>query len=464
MPIRLYNTLSRRKELFKPIDPRRVTLYVCGPTVYNYAHIGNARPPVVFDLLSRLLRRHYHRVIYARNITDVDDKIIDAAREQNVAINEITDFYTRAYRRDMAGLGVTAPDIEPCATDHMEQMVNMIEQLTKDGHAYESEGHVLFEVSTFPGYGELSGRSLDDMLAGARVEIASYKRAPADFVLWKPSSDEQPGWDSPWGRGRPGWHIECSAMSEAHLGETIDIHGGGNDLKFPHHENERAQSVCAHAGKAFANYWVHNGFVTMNSDKMSKSVGNVVTVHDLLKQYPGEVLRLVLMSAHYRQPLDWSKQAINQAGNQLDRIYRALEGLAGIEVPTGEIEPPVALLEALEDDLNTPRALSVLSTLVSDANNAKTPGQRQTAKASLLAAGDLLGLLQEDPCQWLKGQASQPTGGKLDEASIDEWVAKRSRARKDRNFAESDRIRDFLNEHGVVLDDKPEGSRWRFER
>jgi cysteinyl-tRNA synthetase len=464
MSIKLYNTLTRRKEVFKPIDAQRVTMYVCGPTVYNYAHIGNARPPVVFDLLSRLLRRHYRQVVYARNITDVDDKIMNAARKQDVAISEITDFFANAYRADMAQLGVIPPDIEPCATDHIDEMVGMIEQLIKDGHAYESESHVLFEVSTFPGYGELSGRCLDDLQVGARVEVADYKRAPADFVLWKPSSEEQPGWHSPWGRGRPGWHLECSAMSEAHLGDTIDIHGGGNDLKFPHHENERAQSICAHAGKPFANYWVHNGFVTMNSDKMSKSEGNVVTVHELLNQYPGEVLRLVLMTAHYRQPLDWSEEAINQAGNQLDRIYRALDGLTRIEVPADLIEPPAPLLEALEDDLNTPKALSVLSTLVSDANNAETPKQQQTAKAALLAAGELLGLLQEDPGQWLKGQAPQSTGAKLDETSIDEWVAKRTQARNDRDFAESDRIRDFLNEHGIVLDDGPDGSRWRFER
>ena len=464
MPIRLYNTLTRRKQLFEPIDPDRITLYVCGPTVYNYAHIGNARPPVVFDLLTRLLRRHYPRVIYARNITDVDDKIIKAAEQQNVAISEITDFFTKAYRADMAGLGVMPPDLEPCATDHMGEMIAMIEQLIKTDHAYESEHHVLFAVDSYPDYGTLSGRCLDEMLDGARVEVAQYKRAAADFVLWKPSSDQQPGWDSPWGRGRPGWHIECSAMSKAHLGETIDIHGGGNDLKFPHHENERAQSVCAHGGKPFANYWVHNGFVTLDNDKMSKSLGNVVTVHELLQRYPGEVLRLVLMSAHYRQPLDWSEEAIKQAGKQLDRIYRALDRLSKIEPPAEPIDPPAALLEALEDDLNTPKALSVLSALVTDANNAKTPGQQQTAKASLLAAGELLGLLQEDPGQWLKGQTPQSTGADLKESTIDQWVAKRSQARKDRDFAESDRIRDFLAEHGIVLDDGPNETRWRFDR
>jgi cysteinyl-tRNA synthetase len=464
MSIRLFNTLTRNKEEFQPLDPERVTMYVCGPTVYNYAHIGNARPPVVFDLLNRLLRRHYPQVVYARNITDVDDKIMDAAREQSVPIEQISDFYAEAYRQDMAGLGVTPPDIEPCATGHMGEMIAMIEQLVSEGHAYSSQGHVLFDVSTFPEYGKLSGRSVEDMLAGARVEVAKYKTDPADFILWKPSSADQPGWDSPWGRGRPGWHIECSAMSETHLGDTLDIHGGGNDLKFPHHENERAQSICAHGGKPFARYWVHNGFVTMDKDKMSKSLGNVVTVHELLKQYPGEVLRLVLMSAHYRQPLDWSEEAITQAGNQLDRVYRALDSLSDIELAEDQISTPQGIMEALEDDLNTPKALSVLSRLVSEANNANSPEQRIACKAALLGAGEMLGLLQQSPADWLKGQAPDTGAAEMDEATIEEWLAKRSQARADRDFAESDRIRDLLREQGIALDDGPDGTRWRFDR
>ena len=314
----LYNTLKRKKQAFVPQDKNRVTMYACGPTVYNYAHIGNARPAVIFDLLYRLLAATYPNVIYARNITDVDDKINAAAAEQQVPIEVISKRYTQAYHQDMAALGVGMPTIEPRATDHIPQMIKMIKQLIESGHAYATEGHVLFSIESYDQYGALSGRDLREMVAGARVEVADFKKHPGDFVLWKPSVDPQPGWDSPWGWGRPGWHLECSVMSEEHLGDTIDIHGGGQDLVFPHHENEIAQSVCAHGGKTFARYWMHNGFVTFNKRKMSKSLGNTLVVHILLKHTRGEVLRYLLLSAHYRQPLDWSEEALTRAQRTQD--------------------------------------------------------------------------------------------------------------------------------------------------
>lgn len=375
MTLRLYNTLTRAKEAFTPIDPANVRLYVCGPTVYDYAHIGNARPVVVFDVLTRLLRHRYgaEHVTYVRNITDVDDKIIAAARDSGEPIDRITARTAEAYASDMAALGALPPDREPRATAHIPQMVAMIERLIAAGHAYAAEGHVLFGVPSWSDYGRLSRRPRDEQIAGARIEVAPYKRDPADFVLWKPSTDDMPGWDSPWGRGRPGWHIECSAMAETHLGETFDIHGGGMDLIFPHHENEIAQSTCAHGGASMANYWMHNGFLTIDDEKMSKSLGNFHTVHDLLKTWPGEAIRLVLLSAHYRQPLDFSEDALREARRRLDRFYSALRDTdwAADDSETGaDAEPDARILAALEDDLNTAETLSVLSERLDALNDA----------------------------------------------------------------------------------------------
>ncbi|MEM1082010.1 MAG: cysteine--tRNA ligase, partial [Pseudomonadota bacterium] len=367
MAVRLYNTLTRSKERFVPINPERVTMYVCGPTVYNFAHIGNARPAVIFDLLFKLLQRHYAQVVYARNITDVDDKINQAAAEQGVPIGDITQHFTQVYRDDMAALGVGKPSVEPQATEHMDEIIEMIERLIDNNHAYAAEGHVMFDVTSHPDYGELSRRDRREMIAGARVEVAPYKKNPGDFVLWKHSVDPQPGWPSPWGHGRPGWHIECSAMSAAHLGEVIDIHAGGQDLMFPHHENEIAQSRCAHGTGEFARYWLHNGFVTADKRKMSKSLGNTLTVHALLKLWPGEALRYVLLSAHYRQPLDWSDQALQQAVSTLDRLYRTL---AQQSLDGASAAPDPGVIDALEDDLNTPAALARINQLARAAMHA----------------------------------------------------------------------------------------------
>ena len=458
MQLRLHNSLTRRTEAFAPADPARVTMYVCGPTVYNYVHIGNARPPVVFGLLARLLRRLYPNVVYARNITDVDDKINAAAKDAGVPIEAITGRYTQAYVDDMGRLGADAPDVTPHATLHIGPIVAMCEQLIARGHAYAAEGHVLFDVASFPDYGRLSGRSTDDMIAGARVEVAPYKKNPADFVLWKPSTPDLPGWDSPWGRGRPGWHIECSAMAEAHLGETIDIHAGGNDLLFPHHENEVAQSTCAHGGKAFARFWLHNGMLTFDGRKMSKSLGNVVVLHDLLERHPAEVLRFLLLKAHYRQPLDWSDSALAQARATLDGWYTVLRDLAGVDVPDGERIAPPDVEAALCDDLNTPEAFAVLAGLATAARAATTPDGRRGAKAALLGAADLLGLLQLDPETWFK----QATGAAaIDEAEVQRLVDARAAAKRARDFAEADRIRDALLAIGVVIEDTAQGPRWK---
>jgi cysteinyl-tRNA synthetase len=451
MPISLYNSLSRRTEPFSPLNPDRVTMYLCGPTVYNYVHIGNARGPVVFDVLVRLLRRHFPKVVYARNITDVDDKINAAAQAQGVGISTITDRFTQAYREDMAGLGIAPPDLEPHATDHIQAIIRMIEQLIDGGHAYAAEGHVLFDVSSYPDYGKLSGRDTEELIAGARVEVAPYKKNPTDFVLWKPSTPDLPGWPSPWSLGRPGWHIECSAMSAAHLGETIDIHAGGIDLLFPHHENEVAQSTCAHGGKVFARWWMHNGMLTFDGRKMSKSLGNVLLIHELLKAQPAEALRLRLISGHYRQPLDWSDGAIAQAVSTLDGWYRVLRDLAGIELPDGDLPVPERVEAALCDDLNTPQALAELSQL---ADQARMNGNAE-AKAALLGGGALLGLLQQSPEAWFKrGESS------VDEARIEDLLQQRQAARANRNFARADAIRDELCAMGIAIEDGAQGTRW----
>ena len=458
MPLRLHNNLTRRIEDFVPRDPARVTMYVCGPTVYDYVHIGNARPPVVFGLLARLLKRHYPAVVYVRNITDVEDKINAAAKAAGVPIETITTRYTAAYVEDMAQLGADTPDIAPLATAHMPQIIAMCERLVAGGHAYVAEGHVLFDVASFPDYGKLSGRSPEDMIAGARVEVAPYKRNPADFVLWKPSTPDLPGWDSPWGRGRPGWHIECSAMAAAHLGETIDIHAGGNDLLFPHHENEVAQSTCAHDGKVFARYWLHNGMLTFDGRKMSKSLGNVLVLHELLGKHPPEVLRALLLKAHYRQPLDWSATTLQQTRAMLDGWYGVLRDLADIEVPAADLGVPQDLENALLDDLNTPEAFAVVAGLAATARAARSVAEKTGAKAALLGAGALLGILQQDPEAWFKQAAPDST---IDEAEVRCLVEARSIAKAARDFAESDRIRDQLLAMGVIVEDTPQGPRWK---
>ncbi|ASK92045.1 cysteine--tRNA ligase [Xanthomonas citri pv. vignicola] len=472
MSLRLHNNLTRRVEPFAPLDPSSPTLYVCGPTVYNYAHIGNARGPVVFDVLAAVLRRRYGALRYARNITDVDDKINAAAQAQGVPISTITDRFAAIYRQDMAALGVVPPDIEPEATAHIPQIVAMIEQLIANGHAYAAEGHVLFSVSSFDGYGKLSRRDPDEMLAGARVDVAPYKRDPGDFVLWKPSSDDLPGWESPWGRGRPGWHIECSAMAAAHLGPTIDIHAGGVDLQFPHHENEIAQSECAHGGATFARFWLHNGMLNFSGAKMSKSLGNIETVHELIARHPPEALRYALLSAHYRQPLDWSDGLIEQAKNTLDRLYGTLRDLAALETESGgdvaiSKTIPAEVESALDDDLNTPLALSVMASIASDARALRSElmhsgqasarmAQLQAARAKLLGAGVALGLLQQDPAAWFS--RGTDVG---DDARITALVEERSAAKKAKDFARADAIRKQLADEGIVLEDTPQGVRWK---
>ena len=456
MSLSLYNTLTRRVEPFAPLDPASPTMYVCGPTVYNYVHIGNARGPVVFGVLAAALRRRYGGLRYARNITDVDDKINAAAKELGTPISTITDRYAAAYREDMAALGVSgefAPDMEPEATKHIAQIVAMIERLVADGHAYAAEGHVLFAVASFAGYGKLSRRDPEEMLAGARVDVAPYKRDPGDFVLWKPSTDDLPGWDSPWGRGRPGWHIECSAMAEAHLGDTIDIHAGGIDLQFPHHENEVAQSECAHGGVTFARWWLHNGMLNFGGAKMAKSVGNIQRVHDLLREHPPEALRYALLSAHYRQPLEWSDALIEQSVRTLDRLYGTLRDLADADatpmVPTG-------IEAALDDDLNTPQALAEIARLAGEARKATSPMDRTMLKSQLLGAGLVLGLLQQDPAEWFARGASSD-----DDARIQMLVDERNAAKLARDFARADAIRDQLAAEGILLEDTPAGVRWK---
>jgi len=450
-----YNTLTRQQEPFVPLDPANVRMYVCGPTVYDRAHIGNARPVVVFDVLYRLLKSLYPRVTYVRNITDVDDKIMAAAKERGIAIDTLTTETTAMYHADMAALNALPPDVEPRATQHIPQMIAMIERLIESGNAYAADGHVLFNVPSMANYGKLSRRSLKEMIAGARVEVAPYKKDPADFVLWKPSTSDQPGWDSPWGRGRPGWHIECSAMSEAHLGETFDIHGGGLDLIFPHHENEIAQSTCAHHGKPFVKVWLHNGFLSVNGEKMSKSLGNFFTVRDLLAKAPGEAIRLCLLSAHYRAPLDWTDGALSQARQVLDRLYGALRQV-GPDPVAAKI--PAAVQAALEDDINTPKAIAELHELAGRLNKA-SGAERNALAADLRAGGAVLGLLQADSETWFKWQPEAGAG--LTDAAIEDLIARRNDAKKARNFTEADRLRDDLKANGVALEDTATGTKWR---
>jgi cysteinyl-tRNA synthetase len=440
--LRLHNSLSRTKEIFAPLDPGHVRLYVCGPTVYDLPHVGNARPVVVYDTLVRLLRRIYPRVTYVRNITDVDDKINARAAASGESIASVTARTTADYHADMAALGANPPDVEPRATEHIAQMITIAQKLIASGNAYEAEGHVLFAVPNFAQYGALSGRSRDELIAGARIDVAPYKRDPGDFVLWKPSPPELPGWDSPWGRGRPGWHIECSAMSWAHLGESFDIHGGGNDLIFPHHENEVAQSLCAFPGSRFAKYWLHNGMLRINGEKMSKSLGNFFTVREVLAKWPGEVIRLLLLHGHYRAPIEFSEALLAECKGTLDRFYRALERHPGSTAPM-----PAPVLDALCDDLNTPLAISAMHALA----DAALAGDA-TAAGGLRAAGEVLGVLSMDPEAWFRGG---------DSAWIDEAIAARLAARRARDFARADAIRAELTAQGIVLEDGPAGTIWR---
>jgi len=457
MTIFLHDTLQGKKLPFEPRKEGEVTMYLCGPTVYNYAHIGNARPAVVFDLLSRVLRCRF-KLKFARNITDIDDKINQAAIDTGRSIGEVTEQYIKAYNEDMSALGVLPPDIEPHATEHVDEMIAMITTLIDKGFAYEAEGHVLFDVAANPDYGKLSKRDLREMIAGARIEVAPYKRSAQDFVMWKPSTPELPGWDSPWGRGRPGWHIECSAMAEKHLGRTIDIHGGGQDLVFPHHENEMAQSTCVHDGEPFANYWVHNGFLSMDSTKMSKSLGNVLLVRDLVKVVPGEVIRLALLSAHYRQPLNWSGETVEESRRMLDRFYGAVRGVAISDEVRAAAAPPDALLEALEDDLNTPKALAEMFALAKQINKATDAEEKAGLAASLLAAGEIMGLVKQDPEAWFAGASADD---EMSADDIDALLKAREEARANRDFATADGIRDKLADAGISIEDGPDGTRWR---
>ena len=478
MQLRFQDSASRRKVEFTPIDPGNVRLYVCGPTVYDLAHLGNARPVIVFDVLARLLRRLFPRVTYVRNITDVDDKINARSRESGEPIGAITARTTADFHADMAALGALPPDVEPRATETIAEMVTLIGRLIASGHAYAAEGHVLFSVPSFPGYGKLSGRDPEEMLAGARIEVAPYKRDPGDFVLWKPSEEGLPGWDSPWGRGRPGWHIECSAMSWKFLGESFDIHGGGHDLLFPHHENELAQSLCAFPGSRFAALWMHNGMLRVEGEKMSKSLGNFRTVRDILAHgsWAGEAFRLLLLRTHYRSELDYTEERLHDAKGELDDHYALLARLPEAPAPEPELAARLAAwaLEPLGDDLNTPLALARLRDLRALGNLGAVGGsasvvlgrvgldalpQPATAATALREAAGVLGLLGSDPVAWRQGGTG---GGAADgTAEIEAAIAARLAARKARDWAEADRIRDDLAAQGVVLEDGPQGTTWR---
>ncbi len=463
MKLYIHDTLKREKVEFVPRNPSRVTLYVCGPTVYSYAHIGNARPVVVFDTLYRLLRHLYGEahVVYARNITDVDDKINKAAMDQGVGIDVITNRFAEIYNADMATLGALRPTLEPRVTHNMDAIIKQIGEIVANGHAYAAEGHVLFDVESFKDYGQLSNRSVDDMIAGARVEVAPYKKNAQDFVLWKPSKPGEPVWDSPWGPGRPGWHIECSAMIEANLGLPIDIHGGGHDLIFPHHENEIAQGVCAQHGHdhdaEYARYWMHNGFLTLDAEKMSKSLGNVKLVHDLIKEVPGEVIRLALLSAHYRGPLDWTGELIAQTQSRLDGLYGTLRKVKDVAVQ--DVVVPQAVMDALCDDLNTPRALAELSSLAKAIDTAESDTARSMAKSNLLAAAGVLGLLQGDADAWFTSGASEELA-----AQVEALLAERIAAREAKNWPEADRIRKVIDDLGIVVMDSPTGATWKLKK
>ena len=433
MTLKFYNSLTRSRDEFKPINAENVRMYACGPTVYDYAHIGNARPIIVFDVLFRLLRHVYGKdhVTYVRNITDVDDKINARAEREGISIAEVTERTTEQFHADIAALGVLEPTVEPRATAHIKQMIDMVSALIEKGHAYEADGHVLFDVPSMPDYGQLSNRNRDEMIAGARVEVASYKKDPTDFILWKPSTGNEPGWDSPWGYGRPGWHLECSAMSAKYLGETFDIHAGGIDLQFPHHENEIAQSRCSHGTDVMANVWLHNGFLQVEGEKMSKSLGNFLTIHGLLEYWPGEVLKFNMLRTHYRQPIDWTEKGLEESLTILQRLYDKCAEATTV---------PATIIDALSDDLNTPKAIAELHQITD-------PGE-------IAAALNLMGF----SCDTAKITKSQ---GNIDEAKINALIESRNQARADKNWAESDRIRDELDAMGIELKDGPEGTIWK---
>lgn len=453
MKLYVSNTMTRTKEEFIPLDEKHVRMYVCGPTVYDRAHIGNARPIIVFDTLYRLLKYLYPKVTYVRNITDVDDKIIKKSQESGEPINVITEKTTCFFHEDISHLNVLNPDVEPKATAHIQDMIALVQRLVDNGHAYVAEGHVLFSVESMPTYGRLSKKSMKELRAGARVEVAPYKKDPADFVLWKPSDANQPGWDSPWGFGRPGWHLECSAMSSKYLGETFDIHGGGLDLIFPHHENEIAQSCCAFGHDFYAKYWMHNGHLMVNGEKMSKSLGNFFTIREILDQVPGEAFRLYTLGTHYHQPLNWMADGLKQAKGTMDRFYTALRNTPDVDL--SDAKPAEEVIEALCDDLNTPKAISVLHALATQLNKDKSAETKKT----LLASAQLMGLLYQDAEEWFKNQSAEE--GSLSEADILALIQKRADARKAKDFATADAVRKELADKGVVIEDTPNGTQWK---
>ena len=456
----LHNTLGNKKEEFVPLNKEHIKIYACGPTVYDYAHIGNARMAVVNDLLVRFLKTIFPKVTYVSNITDIDDKIIATSQENNIPINILTEKFTKIYNKDMATLGVNLPDIQPKATDHIQEMIELTSVLIKNNYAYEKEGHVMFNVPAFKKYGSLSGRNREEQIVGSRVEVAPYKKDAADFILWKPSPPPMPGWDSPWGFGRPGWHLECSAMSEKTLGLPFDIHSGGMDLIFPHHENEIAQSCAAHNKaddvKSFANFWFHNGFVNVEGEKMSKSIGNIRLVHKLIKEYKGEVLRMALLSAHYRQPLNWTKDIIRQNSTMLDRLYRTLKDLENIDAYANSNTISPNIIEGLYDDLNTPKVIAELNVL-SNQISSKDENKKIEIKFNLLEVGKILGILQENPNKWLGYGKSK----NLDETMIEGLIKNRNEARRKKNFDMADKIRDELKEMGIEIEDTSDGTIWR---
>jgi cysteinyl-tRNA synthetase len=451
----LSNTFSGKKECFVPLDPKHITMYVCGPTVYSHPHIGNARPAVVFDLLFRLLQHHYPKVTYVRNITDIDDKINAAAAQKNIPIQQITNHFTKVYHQDLTALGCCPPSLEPRATEHIQAIINLIQTLIKQDHAYAlQDGHVLFDITSDPKYGALAKKSQADILSGARVEVATYKKNPSDFILWKPSNKTQPGWQSPWGLGRPGWHIECSAMIHTHLGKTIDIHGGGQDLVFPHHENERAQACCAYPEHPYVRYWVHNGFVKINQEKMSKSLGNILIVDALLKQSPGEVIRLALLSTHYHKPLSWSDNTLKQAHDTLTKWYQILKNTH--YHTSKQSTAPQAIIAALNDDLNTPLALTHLHQIFKKLAHAKTKAAQTKLHADIEGAGKLLGLFSQ-PVTAFVATLTHPTPGHLSAQEIERLITARNHARANKDFAKADEIRDQLQQAGVNLMDQSTG-------
>jgi cysteinyl-tRNA synthetase len=456
--IKIYNSFSGNKEVFIPINKDHVKIYVCGPTVYNYAHIGNARPAVVFDTFVRFLRSQFSKITHVSNITDIDDKIIAAALEKDLPISQITEKYTDIYNADLNRLGVHAPDFQPKATEFIPEMIELIQVLLDEGHAYEKEGHVLFHVLSFENYGCLSKRNRDEQIAGSRVEVAPFKKDAADFVLWKPSSDIQPGWDSPWGFGRPGWHLECSVMSEKTLGLPFDIHGGGRDLVFPHHENEIAQSCCASGVKndplSYAKYWMHNGFVTVDGEKMSKSLNNITLIKDLTDSYKGEVIRLTLLSSHYRQGLDWNESIIHQSEKLLDKLYKILSD-EGINSKSTTSKLDADILEALADDLNTPKAITILNSLAKKHSQSSDINKKNIAE-TIKASGQLIGILNEDPAAWFERDSKD-----LDIELIENLMQQRDQAKSNKDYAKADSIRDELVRLGVEILDSQDGSSWK---